>query len=71
MSDVCRKLESDQCRQVLAIVGSWHVNLVLFSFDDGQVPQAQRSLVSRFMSSIKCFDLVPEVDAQQGASLFG
>jgi len=67
VSDLCRKLESDQCRQVLPIVGSWHVNLVLSCFDGGQVPQ--RCLVSKFMSSIKCFGLLPQVHAQQGAIL--
>jgi len=48
--------------------GSWHMNLVLFCFDGGLVPQ--RCLVSKFMSSIKCFDLLPQVHAQQGTSLF-
>jgi len=62
-----RKLESYQCRQGLPIVGSWHVNLVLFCFDGGQVPQ--RCLVAKFMSSIKCFGLLPQTHAQ-GASLF-
>jgi len=33
------------------MVGGWHVNLVLFCFDGGQVPQ--RCLVSKFMSSAK------------------
>ena len=42
-------------------VGAWN----LFT---GQVPQ--RCLVSKFMSSIICFDLLPQVHAQQGASLF-
>ena len=46
----------------------WHVNLVLFCFDGGQVPQ--RCLVSKFRCSIKCFGLLPQVHAQQGASLF-
>jgi len=55
VNNFCRKLEDDTCRQVLRIVGSWHVNFVLFCFDGGQVPQ--RCLVSKFMSSIKCFDL--------------
>ena len=55
---------------MLPIVASWHVNLVLFCFYGGQVPQAQRCLMSKFMSSIKCFGLLPEVYAQQGASLF-
>jgi len=50
------------------IVGSWHVNLVLSCFDGEQVPQ--RCLVSNFMSSIKCFGLLPQVHAQQGASHF-
>jgi len=35
----------------------------LFCFDGGQVPQ--RCLVSKFMSSIKCFGLLPQVLAQQ------
>ena len=48
--------------------GSWHVNFVLFCFDGGQVPK--RCLVSKFMSSMKCFDLLPQVHAQQGASRF-
>jgi len=39
----------------------WH-------FDGGQVPQ--RCLVSKFMSSTKCFGLSPQVHAQQGGSLF-
>jgi len=39
VSNRCRKLESDQCRQVFPIVGSWHANLVLFCFDGGQVLQ--------------------------------
>ena len=68
MSNLYRKLESDQCRHVLPIVGSWHVNLVLFCFDGGQVPQ--RCLVSKFVSSIKCFGLLPQVHAQQATSLF-
>ena len=67
MSSIGRKLESDQCRQVLPIVGCWHVNLVLFCFGGGQV--LQRRLVSKFMSSIKCFDLLPHVHAQ-AASVF-
>ena len=46
----------------------WHVNLVLFYFGGGQVPQ--RCLVSKFMSSIKCFDLSPQVHTQQGAGPF-
>jgi len=66
--NLCRKLENDKCKQVLPIVGSWHVNLVLFGFDGGQVPQ--RCLVSKCMSSIKCFGLLPQVHAQKGASLF-
>jgi len=37
-------------------------------FDGGQVPQ--RCLVSKFMSSVKCFDLLAQVQAKQGASLF-
>jgi len=49
--------------------GSWHVNLVLFCFDGGQVPQ--RYLVSKFMSSIKSFRLLSQVQAQQGARRFG
>ena len=53
MSNRCRTLESDQCRQVLPIVGSWHVNLVLICFGVGQVPQ--RCLLSKLMSSIKMF----------------
>jgi len=53
---------------MLPIIGGWHVNLVLFYFDGGQVPQ--RCLVSKFMSSMKCFGLIPQVHAQQGASLF-
>ena len=53
---------------MLPIVGSWHVNLVLFCYDGGQVPQ--RCLVSKFMSSIKCFGLLPQVHVQQGARLF-
>ena len=68
MTSLCRKFESDQCRQVLPIVRSWHVNLVLFWFNSGQAPQ--RCLVSKFMSSIKCFGLLPQVYAQQEASLF-
>ena len=68
MSNLCRKLESDQCKQVLPIAGSSHVTLVLSCFDGGQVPQ--RCLVSKFMSSIKCFDLLPQVHAQQGAGPF-
>jgi len=51
------------------IVDSWHLNLVLFCFDGRRVPQ--RCLVSKFMSSIKRFGLLPQVHAQQGASLFG
>jgi len=47
----------------------WHLNLVFFYFDGGQV--SQRCLVSKFMSSTKCFGLLPQVHAQQGASLFG
>ena len=47
--------------------GSWHVSLVLFCFDGGKVPQ--RCLVSKFMSSIKCFGLLPQVHVQ-GARLF-
>jgi len=43
------------------------VNLVLFCFGGGQVPQ--RCLVSKFMSSVKCFVLLTQVHAQQGASL--
>ena len=66
MSSLCRKLESDQCRQVLPIVGSWHVKLVLLCFDGGQVPQ--RCLVSKFMPSIKCFDLSPQVHTVQALS---
>ena len=62
MSNRCRKLKRDQCRQVLPIVSSWHVNLVLFCFDGGQV--RQRCLISKFMSSIKCFGLLPQVHAQ-------
>jgi len=62
VSNLYRKLESDQGRHVLRIVGSWHVNLVLFCFDGGQVPQ--RCLVSKFMSSIKCFDLSLTTSAQ-------
>ena len=50
----------------------WHWqlarDLVLSCFDGGQVPQ--RCLVTKFMSSIKCFGLLPQVHAQQGASLF-
>jgi len=46
VSNLCGKFESSQCRQMLSIVGSWHVNLVLFRFDGGQV--LQRCLVSRF-----------------------
>jgi len=68
VSNLCRKLGSDQCRQALPIVGSWHVNLFLLCFDGGQVPK--RCLVSKFMSSIKCFGLLPQVHTQQGASLF-
>jgi len=49
--------------------GSWHVNLVMFCFGGGQVPQS--CLVSKFMSSIKCLGLLPQVHAQQGASLLG
>jgi len=56
-------------RQVLPIVGSWHVNLVLFCFDGGQVPQ--RCLISMFISLIKCFGLLPQVHAQQEQALFG
>jgi len=50
VSNLCIKLESDQCRQVLPIVGSWHVNLVVFCFEDGEVPL--RCLVPKFMSSM-------------------
>jgi len=53
---------------VLPIVGSWHVNLVLFCFDGGQVPQP--CLISKFMSSIKCFGLLPQVHAQQEQTFF-
>jgi len=68
--NLCRKLESDQCRQVLPIDGSWHVKHVLFCVDGigGQVPH--RSMVSKFMPSIKCFGLLPQVHAQQAASVF-
>ena len=52
---------------MLPIIGSWHVNLVLFCFDGRQVPQ--RCLVSTFTSSIKCLGLLLKVHAQ-GASLF-
>jgi len=48
--------------------GSWHVKLVLFCFDGGQVPQ--RCLISKFMSSIQHFGLLPQVHAQQGIKLF-
>jgi len=68
VSNLCRKLESDQCRQVLPTVGRWHVNVVLFCFNGRQV--RQRFLVSKFMSSIKCFGLLPQVHAQQRASRF-
>ena len=44
------------------------MNLVLFFFDGGQVPQ--RCLVSKFTSSIKYFGPLPELHAQQGASIF-
>jgi len=37
--------------------------------EDGQVPQ--RSLVSKFMSSIKRFGLLPQAHAQQEQSFFG
>ena len=47
--------------------GSWHLNLVLFCFDGGKAPQ--RCLVSKCMTSIKCFGLLPQVHAQ-GARLF-
>ena len=67
MSNLCRKLESYQCGQGLPIVGSCHVNLVLLCCDGGQVPQ--RYLVSKFMFSIECLGLSPQVQAQ-GASLF-
>jgi len=49
--------------------GSWHVNLVLFCFDGGQVPQ--RCLVSKLMSSIKLFGLLPQQHAQQAQAFFG
>jgi len=55
-------------QKVLPIVGSWYVNLVLFCCDGGEV--LQRCLVSKFGSSIKCFGLLPQVHAQQGASVF-
>ena len=45
----------------------WQANLVLFCFGGGQVPQ--RCLVSKFISSIKCFDLAQQVHTQ-GAGLF-
>jgi len=50
------------------IVGSWHLNLVLSCFDSGQVPQ--RCLVSKFMFSMKCFGVLPQAHAQQGAGPF-
>ena len=62
VSNLCRKLESDQCRQVLQSLAREP------RFDSEQVPQ--RCLVSKLMSSIKCFGLLPQVHAQQGASLF-
>jgi len=65
VSKLCKKLESDQRTQVLPFVGSWHVNLVLFCFDGGQVPQ--RCLVSKFMSSTKCFGLLPQVHNKEQA----
>jgi len=48
--------------------GSWQVNLILFCFDGGQVPH--RCLVSKFMSSIKCFDLSPQVHTQGAGSFW-
>jgi len=60
-SNLCRKLESAP----IFGTGSWHVNLVLFCFDGGQVPQP--CLVSKFMSSIKCFDLLPQLHAVEFA----
>ena len=68
MKNLYRNLESDQCKQVLPFVGSWDVNLVLFCFDGGQV--LQRCLASKFMSSTKCFGLLPQVHAQRIESLF-
>ena len=66
VSNLCRKLESDQCRQVLPslalAVGTW--TSFCSVFDGGQ-----RCLVSMCMSSMKCFGLLPQVHAQ-GASLF-
>jgi len=47
--------------------GSWHVNLGLFCSDGGQVPQ--RCLLSKLMSSIKCFDLLPQVHNKEQAFL--
>jgi len=57
-------INADKCSPSLAVV-TW---TSLFCFDGGQVPQ--RCLVSKFASSIKCFGLLPQVHAQQGASIF-
>jgi len=67
VSNLCRKLESDQCQQVLQLLAPAVVAREPH-FDGGQVPQ--RCLVSKFMSSIKCFSLLPQLHAQQGTSLF-
>jgi len=57
------------------LITAYHINLgmtppanVVVFIDGGQVPQ--RCLVSKFMSSIKCFGLLPQVHAQKGTSLF-
>ena len=69
VSNLCKKRESDQCRQVLH---RWHWQLareprfVLFWCWTGST--ALSGL--KFMSSIKCFGLLPQVHAQQGASRF-
>jgi len=46
----------------------WPRNLIFFRFDGGQVPQ--RCLFSRFISSMKCFGLSPQVHTLQGTGLF-
>jgi len=66
ISNLCRNLEWDQCTQVLRIFSSWHVSLVLFCFDGGQVQQ--RCLVSNFMSSIKCYDFSAKMHTVQEIS---
>ena len=57
-------INADKCSPSLA-GGTW---TSCCCFVGGQVPQ--RCLVSEVMSSIKCFGLLPQVHAQQGASLF-